>query len=143
MWGKCFLNKIYRLDIKIKQIEDEIIRLQLTACGSGGLNTSERVQTSITFDKMGEAVAEIVELEKQMYETNSKMNRERFKIIEMIQRLENPKHVQVLYKRFVERKRWEVIAVEMGYDYNYVQKMCKKALKRFENKYTIMKKDIF
>lgn len=143
MWGKCFLNKIYRLDIKIKQIEDEIIRLQLTACGTGGLNTNERVQTSITFDKMGEAVAEIVELEKSMYEANSRMNKERFMIIDMIQRLENPKHVQVLYKRFVERKRWEVIAVEMGYDYSYVQRLCKKALKKFEKTHTILKKDIF
>jgi len=44
----------------------------------------------------------------------------------------NTKYLQVLYKRYVEYKSFEQIAVEMGYTYDYIRKIHIKALRNFE-----------
>ena len=53
----------------------------------------------------------------------------------------NKKHqiinqIQVLFKRYVEFMRLEVVAVEMGYTYQYTRDLHGNALRNFERSYT-------
>lgn len=57
------------------------------------------------------------------------------KIIGEIQTLENENYMNLLYKRYVEGKRLEVIAVEMNYNYGHTKKMHGWALLEFGEKF--------
>jgi hypothetical protein len=49
------------------------------------------------------------------------------------------RYIDVLYKRYIECKRFELIAVEMNYDYDYVRKLHVKALEVFAQDYGLEK----
>ena len=57
------------------------------------------------------------------------------KIISEIQGLSNPVYIQILYKKYVEAKRLEVIAVEMSYSYDHIKHAHGRALQEFGRKY--------
>ncbi len=69
---------------------------------------------------------------KQMIESYTQ---EQNKIISQIQSLEDSRYIEILYKRYVEFKKFELIAVEMNYDYNWVKNLHGMALMNFETTY--------
>ena len=58
------------------------------------------------------------------------------KIIGEIHNMKKPDHIRLLYKKYVENKRLELIAVEMNYTYQYVRELHRYALQEFETTYT-------
>ena len=52
--------------------------------------------------------------------------------INQIQALQNPKHIDILYKHYVEFKRLEIVAVEMNFTYQYIVELHGTALKEFQ-----------
>ena len=58
------------------------------------------------------------------------------KIINEIQSLKDINYVKLLYKRYIEYKRLEVIAVEMNYTYTYVRTLHGQALQEFDKVHT-------
>lgn len=59
------------------------------------------------------------------------------KIIGEIHELQNSKYIEILYKRYVEEKRLEEVAVEMNYTFQYVILLHGYALKEFSEKHSI------
>ncbi len=90
------------------------------------------VQVSSDKDKLGSAVAEIVDLENDISEMISQALERRRQITTEISNLPNKNQYDVLYKRYVLRKDWNLICVEMGYSFRNVMSIHGKALKTFE-----------
>lgn len=140
MTAKEYLKKLQRLDTVITQKISELGDLRIMSRSVGGIDYSkERVQTSpfgdATFVKM---ISRMCDLEVEINAEIDKFVEEKHKIINQIQNLKNPKHIDMLYKHYVEFKRLEVVAVEMNYTYQYARELHGLALQDFEKTYKIL-----
>ena len=80
-----------------------------SAAGEMPSNTGE------VHSKVEKAALGLLELAQRLGEQAQQLERMMAEAEQVIARLANPRHRQVLSLRYVERKRWEDIAVEMGY----------------------------
>ena len=131
MKPKTYLQQIKLYDILIKQKiaeKDELKKYDV----SGVSYDAERVKTTPS----GEApqvrtVERIMEYEAEIAEAIERFIALKKKIIGQIQSMQKPEYVQLLYKRYVEYKRLEEIALEMNYSYNRVKHLHGEALLAF------------
>ena len=132
MTAKRYLQQLRTLNIKIQQREEQIRELKSKAMGSGSLTSdSERVQTSISGDKMSENVSRYLDLQVEVKELLASYVEKKNEIITAIQKLEDPRYIDILYKRYVALEKFELIAVEMNYDYTWTKKLHFQALEEF------------
>lgn len=137
MKAKDYLKRLKRLDTIIRQKQQEITDLRLTASSTGGFDYSkERVQSSPSGDApFVRPVLKIIELEQQINAEIDKFIAEKHKIINEIQSLKNSDYINFLYKRYVEYKSLEQICVEMNFSYDYIKHLHGYALQCFEDKF--------
>ena len=136
MKAKEYLQQLQRLDTVINQKIKEVHDLRLQA-QSGGLDYSkERVQSSPSRDApFVKPICRIIDLEAEINAEIDRFVDEKHKIINQIQGLKNSDYISLLFKRYVEFKKFETIAVEMNFTYQYVLNMHGYALKEFEIAY--------
>ena len=133
MTAKKYLQQLRVLSIKIRQREEQIRELRSIAMCSGSLSCEgERVQTSIAGDKLSENVTKYVDLQAEIKQMIESYTQEQNKIISQIQSLEDSRYIEILYKRYVEFKSFELIAVELNYEYSWVTRIHNQALEEFE-----------
>ena len=134
MKAKEYLQQLQRLDTVINQKIKEVHDLRLQTQGIGGLDYSkERVQSSPSGDApFVKPICRIIDLEAEINAEIDKFVDEKYKIINQIQALQNPKHIDILYKHYVEFKRLEIVAVEMNFTYQYIVELHGTALKEFQ-----------
>ena len=137
MKAKEYLQQLQRLDTVINQKIKEVHDLRLQAQSGGGIDYSkERVQASPSGDApFVKPICRIIDLEAEINAEIDKFVDEKHKIINQIQGLKNSDYISLLFKRYVEFKKFETIAVEMNYTYQYVLNMHGYALKEFESAY--------
>ena len=137
MKAKEYLQQLQRLDIVINQKIKEVHDLRLQAQSGGGFDYSkERVQSSPSGDApFANMIARIADLEDEINAEIDRFVDEKHKIINQIQGLKNSDYISLLFKRYVEFKKFETIAVEMNFTYQYVLNMHGYALKEFEIAY--------
>lgn len=138
---KEYLRQIRLFDICIRQKEAELAAMRSEIESMSAAVTGERVQTS-TNDKMSEKVSHIVDLERQIIQDKEKFLRMKDRIINEIQSLDNSVYVDILYKRYVEYKQLEEIAVEMNYSYRQVLRLHGFALQEFKRWHTMSHSDV-
>ena len=78
-----------------------------------------------------QAAVQSLDLAEEIAGLIEQYNSLRHTIIGQIQQLDKPEYVQVLYKRYVEEKRWEEIAIEMGYSCDHIRHLHGYALREF------------
>lgn len=139
--SKKYLRQIRLFDICIKQKEAELAAMRSEIESMSAAVTGERVQTSAK-DKMSEKVSHIVDLENQIIQDKEKFLRMKDRIINEIQSLDNSVYVDILYKRYVEYKQLEEIAVEMNYSYRQVLRLHGFALQEFKRWHTMSHSDV-
>lgn len=137
MKAKEYLQQLQRLDIIINQKIKEIQNLRLKSQSTGDIDYSEeRVQLSFSgnapFVKL---IEEIIDLEAKINTEINTFVEEKHKIINRIQGLKNSDYIALLFKRYVEFKKFETIAIEMNFAYQYILNMHGHALKEFETTY--------
>ena len=115
MKAKDYLKQIERLDKCIEQKQIECDELRLRAGSTGGIQYGERVQTTPSGDALEKKVVKYVQLEQEIDEMIDRFVDLKHKIIDEIQELSEVKHIDVLFKRYVQYKSLEQIAVEMNY----------------------------
>ena len=138
---KEYLRQIRLFDICIRQKEAELAAMRSELENMSAAVTGERVQTSAK-DKMSEKVSHIVDLEKQIIQDKEKFLHMKDRIINEIQGLDNSVYVDILYKRYVEYKQLEEIAVEMNYSYRQVLRLHGFALQEFKRWHTMSHSDV-
>lgn len=137
MKAKEYLQQLQRLDTVIDQKIKELGYLRMKSQSVGGIDYSkERVQTSPSVD------APFVGLIRRIVTLNEEINAEidffvdkKHLIINQIQGLKNVNHVSILYKRYVEYKKFETIADEMNFTYQYTIELHGHALFNFQTTY--------
>ena len=135
MTTKSYLGQIERLDRMIQIKLSEIYQLKTMACSVTVSNDGERIQNSGDKDRMGSAVAKIVDLERETDELVDSFVRKRNRIIEQIDSIENLDFYHVLSMRYVARDTFETISVKTNWSIRKIFSLHGKALLEFEKMY--------
>jgi DNA-directed RNA polymerase specialized sigma subunit len=135
MTTKEYLNQISRLNRMINNKLVEIQQLRDLALGISSISTGERVQSTPDFDKIGSKMAKIDELEKNLDETIDKYVDLKNRIIGQIESMEDEITYNILFSRYIEKKQFELIAIDMGYSWRQIIRLHGNALRQFEEKF--------
>lgn len=130
MQAKQYLKELKRLDTCINQkLQEKSALYTHTGTSRSG---QERVQASGDADRMPDLIQRIVNLEAEINRQIDTFVDLKHQIINQIQTLESETFLALLFKRYVEFKSLEQIAVEMHYTYPYVRKLHGYALREFQ-----------
>lgn len=132
MTAKEYLGQVRHMEMQIRDLQDEIKRLKELAVGISALNCDEKVLSSVSQDKMANTVCEIDEKVRELDEKVRKFVKIRSKVMETIHMLRNDEYEHILFKRYCLMKKWEEIALEMNYSYQWVCKLHGRALREIE-----------
>ena len=137
MKAKDYLKQLELLDTKINQKLQQEAELRAMADGVGAIDyAKDRVQSSPNGDAMSNTVIRYIMLEQEIDNQIDQFVDMKNTIINQIQGLKDVNHMKILFKRYVEFKRLEVIAVEMNYTYQYTRELHGYALSEFQRTYT-------
>lgn len=133
MTAEEYLTRYRRMSTRIKMLQDEIKRLQAEA-ESMQINLDGMPRGSNVSDKIARLAVQIAEYRSTLEEEIAAVYRESMKIVELIGKVENPHQQTLLYKRYIEGKKWGEIAGEMRYTYQWVAgPLHIRALRSFES----------
>lgn len=135
MKAKTYLKQLEILDTKINQKQMQLDELKLKAINTSGISYDEKVQTSLSGDMLCNAVTRYIALEQEINEDIDNFVNVKNLIINQIHTLSDVKYIKLLFMRYVQFKRLEVIAVEMNYSYQYTKELHGVALQEFQNTY--------
>lgn len=131
---KEYLRQLRTAEIKIEQKEEELERLKASLESISTGTDSERVQTTPR-DRLSEEVPIIADLKEEIKSDIKALLILKNKIINEIQSMDNPVYINILYKRYVQYKSLEEIAVEMSYVYVHTRRLHGLALQAFKARY--------
>lgn len=132
---KQYLSQIGRLEKQIQNKLSEIYQLKAMACSITVSSEKESIRTSVNKDKLGSAVARIVDLEREANELVNSFSEKRQHIIEQIDSIENVDYYHVLSMRYVGQKSFGNIADATHWSIRKVFSLHDKALQEFERLY--------
>lgn len=147
MTTKEYLNQIRLLNLKIDQKMEEKADLMSRAFGNHSPTlTKDKIQSSISGDRMSSTIDKYVDLEKEIDALIDKYVDKRDLIINQIHQLEDPRYVELLQLKYVGKRggdgrmhymRLEEIACIMRksngspYTYKHINKLHSMALQEF------------
>lgn len=135
MKAKEYLKQVELLDVKIRQKKIELAGLKEEATCTGAFDYSaEKVQTSSKADSMSKKVAKYVDLENEIHEDIERLTELKHKVIGQIHILDDPKYINVLFKKYIEYKGLKEISKELGYSYDHIRRVHGWALLEFQRK---------
>lgn len=135
MKAKEYLKQVELLDVKIRQKKIELAGLKEEATCTGAFDYSaEKVQTSSKADSMSKKVAKYVDLENEIHEDIERLTELKHKVIGQIHMLDDPKYINVLFKKYIEYKGLKEISKELGYSYDHIRRVHGWALLEFQRK---------
>lgn len=134
---KEYLKRLKLIDIYIRQRREELKSLKDTVDSLPVDYSTERVQTSLSGDSIPDIVVKIISLENEIKDQIQYYAGVKHKIIDEIQNLHNDIYIRILYKRYVEYKSLEQIAVEMKYSYDHIRRTHGYALQEFKRCHTM------
>lgn len=135
MTTKQYLGQIDRYNKIISNKLSEIYQLKSLACSISVSADNEKIQTSSDKDRLGAAVAKIVDLENEINSTIDSFLEKRGKIIMQIDSMESVIYYQVLFSRYIEQETFEKIAEETEYSLRQILRIHGRALSEFEKLY--------
>lgn len=131
---KEYLNKYRRNEIAIEKLKNEIARIDARLKGGSMSYSTERIQSSD--DNQNEKLmAEFLDKRNKMNDDIIENENVRADLVLKITSMSDYRYIDVLYKRYIECKRFDIISVEMNYDYDWVRKLHTKALEAFAEEY--------
>lgn len=134
MTTKEYLKQIKRYDVIIKRKKREIKSLASDRVLVSGIDYSlDKVQTSPNGAGFTEQSDRVLDRIKELREDVISLEAKRQKIIDKIYALPTADHITVLCDRYVEDMRIDDIAAHMGYTYDYILRLHKRALTEFDS----------
>jgi len=115
MSTKDYLSQAYRIDQRINSKLAQVMSLRdLLGKATGTLSGSPKAATPNPHS-MEDTIAKMVDLENEINEDIDVLVDLKAEIMRRIKRVENTEYQTILELRYLCFKRWEEIAVEMGY----------------------------
>ena len=131
--AQLYLERIEKFDVQIKAMDQERLalldlayRVTPSMSGSGGASGGGN------HDKIGSAAARIADKEAEIDRAIDRLINMKAETVGLLNHLANPRHFELLHKKYVLYKSWENIAVEMGYTYRNIHYLHGRALQAFE-----------
>jgi len=115
---KQYMREIHIKRQYLQRLKDRRANLHLEVSFGGIDYSADRIQNSPK-NKLEEAAVRLSDRMEHLDNEIAKVSVEIDDRIGSIEKLNNDKHRDVLFKRYVEGKSFEQISVEMGYVYNY------------------------
>jgi hypothetical protein len=131
MSTKDYLSQAYRIDQRINSKLAQVMSLRdLLSKATGTLSGAPKAATPNPHT-MEDTIAKMVDLENEINEDIDALVDLKAEIMRRIRRVENTEYQTILELRYLCFKRWEVIAVDLGYDLRYLYKLHDQALDAF------------
>ena len=108
-----YLRQVELYDVRINNKLEELRRLKLLTTQITATLKPDVVSHSGNQDKMGAAVAKIVDLENEINDAVDAYVDKRREVAALVDKMENPEESAVLHKLYFEYKTWKDIAKEM------------------------------
>lgn len=115
-----YLNRIKVMDAKIETKTEELERLKTLAEKTTASSGGERVQTSGNQQKLEDCVIKITQLKSEVNAIIEKFVGYKKEAMEIIDNSCDADCLRLLYKRYFSYMKWEEIAVDMNYTYQWV-----------------------
>lgn len=132
MTAKEYLNQIHLAEVKVKQLEEQMESLRYFG---GAIRYDVPMVQHTPGNALESRMADLVDLERDVLEECIRLEELRVKITREIHALDEPKYINLLYLRYVKNQRFEQIAAEMQYDYDWTRHLHKQALSAFAERY--------
>ena len=135
--AKEFLSQAKALDVKLRTLKRELRAIHEKAESTARGYSLDRVQTSVTGDRMAKLIAACIDLESEIMETNISLLRQRLVIVTALHKLSDYRHIEVLYWKYICYKRLEDICDLMRksngepYSFDHVAALHGEAIKAF------------
>lgn len=135
MTTKQYLNQIDRINRMINNKLAEIYQLKTMVCSISVSANEDKVQSSSDKDKLGSAVAKIVDLENEINKAIDIYVDKKERIVSQIDSIKDIMEYQVLFSRYIEYKTFEQIAEDNDYSVRQILRIHGNALVEFEKKF--------
>ena len=135
MTTKEYLQQIGKLNKMINNKMIELAQMKEMAYSIKAVGTDERVMSSSDPDKTGCAYAKIEEMEEKINGMIDNYVDTKEKIINQIESIEDENLYNILFLKYIAKKRYEDIAVEIDKSWRQTIRLHGTALKKFEEKY--------
>lgn len=135
MTAKGYLQQIYHFKNRINRLmaRREEIRAEMYSVKSpAGVMSPDRVQSSITGDKLERLIARVDELERDIVAEIESLEKSRRRISEQIEAVPNETYRTLLHERYELCWKWEKIAVDLNVSIRHVYRLHGEALQAFE-----------
>lgn len=134
MTAKEYLSRLRNLDLMIrhKQVELDELKIMATSIGSPSGQQDEPVSHSSNGDALERKVIKYIDLDAEITNDIDNLINIRHIIINEIHQLSDARYIEILFKRYVEYKKFEQISVDMGYDYDWTRRLHIDALEEFQ-----------
>lgn len=130
--AKEYLQKMRMYDARIESKLLEVQQLKAMITKITPTLKDDVVSSSGNQDKLGDAVAKIVDLENEINKDIDCYIDLKREVKAKLEKLTNPNYYKVLEKRYVQYHTFERIATEMHYSYRNITKLHGRALQAFE-----------
>lgn len=132
MTAKQYLRQARRIDSLIKAKQEQIKTLRdLATCVTMNVSPA-RVQGGSGVDKVASTVAKLADLEMDLTKHIEELAALQREITRKIDAIQSPEYRLLLTLRYLDFRRWEEIAVEMHYNYQWVHRLHNRALQEFD-----------
>lgn len=118
--AKSYLQQVELIDTHINNNLDELDRLRAMTTKVTTTLKQDVVSGSGNQDKLGDAVARIVDLENEINQAIDAYVDRKKSISAILEQMNDSDQIKVLHKRYFEYKQWEQIACEMCMTYRNV-----------------------
>lgn len=112
-----FLRQVRLYDIHINNKLEEKARLKALALKITSSWGGEHVSGSGNQDKLGDAVAKIVDMEKEIDRAVDAFIEKKNEVNAVLQKIQNPDQLDLLYKVYIQFETLEQVACEMNMTY--------------------------
>ena len=130
--AKEFLQQVRLCDTHIANKLDELAHLKGMVLKVTSSMKPDMVSGSHSQDKLGDAVAKIIDLEDEINRAVDAFVDKKKEVSAVIDRITDPDQLAVLYKRYFNYEAWEQIACEMHMTYRNVCYIHGRALQTVE-----------
>lgn len=131
---KHYLQQIEKADRTIQNKLAELYQLRCLVTNITATSDKEPISfTGQSSDKVGNLVAKIVDLEREINSEIDNFINLKQKCVKAIESVPNPLQYTVLHKRYIQYKSLVDIALEENYTYQYIVETHSKALKNVKN----------
>ena len=131
MTAKDYLLQYRKKMARWKLLQAEVERLR-TDAESMRINLDGMPRASGSKDRTERLAIQLADYELKLTREASELYMQSMRIITELGQLQNQKHQELLYKRYIQGITWEQIAVDMGITWRHCHRLHKLALMEFD-----------